>query len=280
MQSEKSLPPQSAQRYSESLRQGYLKAMGIQTWFPRCQLANAQPPRPFDWIAEDASAFAETQPVANAPQPTQPQPPSDYSPTKPADILGQFMPAAKPAGEPTATREPIKQQTALISRFRLVIVPVSDDCLVVAEMPHSGLNQFSRYHQQLLNDILRALKLSGNNAPVVREFIWPMTDRRGLLGQLEQDDCAAADAVSVYLHTQHALARRKTVLLLGQAAARFVLDPQKNFEQLRGLQPGAEQHIAVTYGLNELMKQPVLKREAWHDLAPLLSTQPVATTPA
>ncbi len=280
MQGEKNPSSHSAQRLNESLRQGYLKAMGIQTWFPRYQLANAQAPRSFDWITEDAGNFAAAQPVTNLLRTVQPQPQAAYSPTKPADILGQFMPAEKPVEKLAVALEPVKQQSISLSRFRLVILSVSDDCLVVAEMPHSGLNQFSRYHQQLLNDILRALKLGGNNAPAMREFIWPMTDRRGLLSQLEQDDCAAADAVNVYLNTQHRLASRKTVLLFGQAAARFVLDPQKSFEQLRGLQATSEQHIAVTHGLNELMKQPVLKREAWHDLVPLLSIQSVGATPA
>lgn len=284
MEGENNLASQSAsvaqQRvaHGENVRQGYLKAMGIQTWFPRYQLANAKPPRPFDWITEDARAFSETQKVictANN-QPARPQHRSTagYAPTKPVDILGQFMPASTTAEEPL-TPKPVKQPLTPSSRFRLMVISLSDDCLVIAEMPHSGLNQFSSYHQKLLNDIIRALKLDGNTAPIMREFVWPMTNGRGLLSLLEQDDCAAADAVNVYLNTQHRLDRRKNILLFGQAAARFVLDPQKTFDQLRGLQPLPDQCFAVTYGLNELMKQPALKREAWQDLAPMLvRTQP------
>lgn len=276
MEGENNLALQSAQQrvaQGENVRQGYLKTMGIQTWFPRYQLANAKPPRPFDWITEDAKAFSETQQVVCAAQPAQPQPRStaDYAATKPADILGQFMPPATTAEEPL-TPQPIKQPLTPSSRFRLMVISLSDDCLVVAEMPHSGLNQFSSYHQKLLNDIIRALKLDGNSTPIMREFVWPMTNGRGLLSLLEQDDGAAADAVNVYLNTQHSLDRRKTILLFGQAAARFVLDPQKNFDQLRGLQRLPDQCFAVTHGLNELMKQPALKREAWQDLAPLLAT--------
>ena len=274
MEGENNLAAQSAsvtqQRiaHGENVRQGYLKAMGIQTWFPRYQLANARPPRPFDWITEDAKAFSETQKVVCAAQP-QHRSTADYAPTKPADVLGQFMPPATTAEEPPPPK-PIKQPLTPSSRFRLMVISFSDDCLVVAEMPHSGLNQFSNYHQKLLNDIIRALKLDGNSAPIMREFVWPMTNGRGLLSLLEQDDGAAADAVNVYLNTQHRLDRRKTILLFGQAAARFVLDPQKNFDQLRGLQRLPDQCFAVTHGLNELMKQPALKREAWQDLAPLL----------
>lgn len=267
---------------SEKLRQRYLGAMGIQTWYPRCQLSNALPARPFDWINEDAQAFAASEtgtsdPASHVAPPRQ-KPQTDYSRTKPADILGQFMASATPAApetkpiEEAMTPEPAKQLSGSVSKFRLVMLPVSDECLVVAEMPHSGLNQFSRYHQRLLNDILRALKLSPDNTSPFREFVWPMSVNRGLLSQLNQDDYAAADAVCAYLSNQYGLSRRKFVLLLGQSAARFVLDPEKSFEQLRGIQQGThtDQWFAVTHGLNELMKQPTLKREAWQDLSPLL----------
>jgi uracil-DNA glycosylase len=90
---------------------------------------------------------------------------------------------------------------------------------------------------------------------------------------MSKDDLAAADAVCAYLSNQFGLARRKVVLLFGQSAARFVIDPQRNFDDLRGLQPGlhSEQWFAVSHGLNELMKLPALKSEAWKDLSPLRS---------
>ncbi|WBA85980.1 hypothetical protein [Endozoicomonas sp. GU-1] len=276
--------------HREKLRQNYLGAMGIQTWFPRYQLTNAQPARPFDWIAEDARALAEaesTQAVSGTEissafnqQVAREQPQTGYSPTKPADILGQFITPSKPVEDikqdVQPSPEPVKQLSGSVSKFRLVIKPVSDDCLVVAEMPHSGLNQFSRYHQRLLDDILRALKLNPEGSQTIREFVWPMNESRGLLSQLSQDDYAAADAVCAYLSNQYGFSRRKVILLFGQSAARFVMDPEKDFEQLRGIQQGTHtgQWFAVTHGLNELMKQSILKREAWQDLAPLLTKTP------
>lgn len=274
----------------EQFRQRYLGAMSIQTWFPRYQLSNALPARPFDWITEDARTLAEAEPenavsgsdshsVFN-PHKAREQSQTGYSPTKPADILGQFITPSKPVEEikqeAQPSPEPAKQLAGSASKFRLVIKPVSDDCLVVAEMPHSGLNQFSRYHQRLLDDILRALKLNPENSQTFREFVWPMTENRGLLSQLSQDDYAAADAVCAYLSNQYGLSHKKVILLFGQSAARFVMDPEKDFEQLRGIQQGTHtgQWFAVTHGLNELMKQSILKKEAWQDLAPLLTRTP------
>ena len=275
----------------EALRQGYLEAMGIQTWYPRYQLSNARPPRPFDWIQEDAGINtasnndASRNTTANLDAPSfkqnEPTPASEYTPTRAADILGQFLPpspeieeASQADSSPDGSQQTSKEAALSknTSRFRLIVQPVNDDCLVVAEMPHSGLNQFSRYHQRLLNDILRALQLMPDRAPAFREFVWPMTNNKGLLSQMDQDDQAGADAVAAFLNNQYGLHRRRIVLLLGQSAARFVMNPKQTFGQLRGIQPGThpEQTFAITYGLNELMKQPVLKADAWQDLSPLL----------
>ncbi|WP_067584852.1 hypothetical protein [Endozoicomonas ascidiicola] len=271
--------------HREQLRQGYLDAMGIQTWYPRVQLLNAQAPRPFDWIQEDVRALkneaaTSTEPVAQHTISPSREPTPDYTPTRAADILGQFLPPApeQPATEEKAaltntTPEPVKSVNTVVSKFRLIVQPVTDECLVVAEMPHSGLNQFSRFHQRLLDDILRALNVTTDQAPTFREFVWPMADNRGLLSRMNQDDHSAADAVRAFLNNQYGLSRRRTILLLGQSAARFVLDPEKDFDHLRGIQQGNQpnQYFAVTYGLNELMKQSVLKREAWQDISPLLT---------
>ena len=273
------------QSRQERVRQDYLGAMGIQTWFPRCQLPNAQPPRPFDWIEEDAATWQQEQQIPTAlesPVKPEPQgPTANYSRPRASDILGQAHIDEKPEtktakSSPTIEKPKSLQGTPASSRFRLIVQTVNEDCLVIAEMPHSGLDQFTRFHQDLLNDILLALNISSeSNASASGEFVWPMPKRQGLLAQINQDDHSAAEAVCAFLSNQYGFARRKTVLLLGQAAARFVIDPDKKFEELRGIQQGtfADQYFATTYSLNELMKLPQHKAEAWHDLAPLLRTR-------
>ena len=270
---------------TEQVRQDYLEAMGIQTWFPRYQLSNARPARPFDWIKEDATAWQQekTTSPASTPEtgkvgPTE----TGYTRLRASDILSQAAIDDIPEKEPKKESEKKDTQeekpaalrrvgTPATSKFRIVVQKISDDCLVVAEMPHSGLNQFTRFHQQLLEDVLFALNISQNNSQPGREFIWPISDNRGLMSQLNQDDDAAADAVCAYLSNQFGLSHHKVVLLLGQAAARFVIDPHKSFDDLRGIQEGThgQQVFAVSHGLNELMKLSHLKAEAWQDLAPL-----------
>ena len=162
------------------------------------------------------------------------------------------------------------------SKFRLAIIPLGPNSLVVAEMPYTALNQFTRNHHHLLRDLSKTLMLPSPSDPqFVREFTWPITKittPRGLFGQMIQNDQQAADAVKAYLTNQFGLPRRKIILLLGQAAARFVFDTERPFNELRGIhhQGNNKPIIAISYGINELMKIPSLKPEAWHDLQALI----------
>ncbi|AMO57796.1 hypothetical protein GZ77_13095 [Endozoicomonas montiporae] len=263
-------------RITEQTRQDYLDAMGIQTWFPRTVLPNALPHRDFDFPEttpepEEAPGLSarEAMLALGLPEHQEQPAPAPVAPTRPTLVV-----------TPEKTEPPVRETTKkdkpapATSQFRLVTLAPNDECLVIAEMPHSGLNQFSRFHTRLLNDILRAIQHSSHPELPVSEFVWPLGNM-GLIGQMDQDDSSAADAVCAYLSNQFGLARRKLVLLFGPAAARFVIDPERSFEELRGVQPGmhAEQHFAVSHGLNELMKLPSLKADVWTDLKPLLTLQ-------
>ena len=272
-------------RTQEQLRQAYLDAMGIQTWFPRVTLPNAGTARTFDWLEQETELGSDLQtneqpslpatPEAIAQAPSQPA--VTGSPLGATQILDSMRPAEQAASTPIQlTPEPVKEQTkspkATISQFRLMVLSSGNDNLVIAEMPYTGLTQLTRFHKRLLRDILKAVNMPIPNQPA-KEFVWPMEAANrhlGLLGHINQDDNAAFDAVGAFLRNQFGFPHRKKVILLGQAAARFVIDPAQSFEKLRGIQQAADQPLfAVTYSLNELMKIPQLKSEAWQDLKPL-----------
>lgn len=262
-------------RISEQTRQGYLDAMGIQTWFPRKALPNALPPRVFEFPQEEAEQKESATPASFSGLTETPASPPGEGANMAKSLLGITPEKAKEEvkpPQPEVKAPAAEEKPAQNSQFRLVTLSPNEHCLVIAEMPHSGLNQFSRFHQRLLNDILLALDLPADQQqpPAMAEFVWPLGNQ-GLMGYMSRDDAAAMDAVCAYLSNQFGLARRKVVLLFGAAAARFVIDHQRTFEELRGIQPGlhSEQWIAATHGLNELMKLPSLKAEAWKDLSPL-----------
>lgn len=266
---------------SEQNRQDYLKAMGIQPWFPRYDLPNALPPRGFDLPTEvnaSQQPYAKEQLLQDLVHAS--PPPGSSEKMGSAQVLAMTTLAPEAAKAATETKPlPREEETVKakpkepISRFRLATLSPNEECLVITEMPHTGLSQFTRFHQRLLNDILLALELptaSSNEEDAISEFLWPLGNQ-GLMEHINQDDNAAADAVCAYLSNQFGLARRKVVLLLGRATARFVIDPNRSFTQLRGIQPGlhAQQRFAVSYSLHELMKVPALKAETWKDLSPL-----------
>ena len=270
-------------RITEQSRQDYLDAMGIQPWFPRVVLPNALPHREFDFPI-DLDDEAET-PELSAREAMQAL---GLPESKPGSVVKPEPVPARPTLIPEETKlepaEPTKeakrqQPAPATSKFRLVALAPNDDCLVVAEMPHSGINQFTRFHNRLLIDILKAIRFEATPDMAMNEFVWPLGNS-GLMGQMDQCDNSAADAVCAFLSNQFGLARRKRVLLFGPAAARFVIDPARSFEELRGVQPGlhADQYFAASHGLNELMKLPSLKAETWKDISPLL-TLPRATRP-
>ncbi|WP_330926542.1 hypothetical protein [Candidatus Sororendozoicomonas aggregata] len=271
---------------SEHHRQAYLEAMGIQLWFPRVELPRAVPARSLEGVANAA--------------PTQPTPRQDKTPGESckqqvasaaqkvlgsSDILHRMglaepLPEAPSDKVPTTQKEagvePLVEHAATVCQFRLVVVPLGHYHLAITEMPYTGLNQFSRYHLRLLQDIARALRLEAPGQQFC-EFSWPLSKgaaRGSLLSLISQNDRAAADAVRAFLQNQFGLSRQHVILLFGQAAARFVINPGKSFDALRGARTGLfdNQQVAVTYSLNELMKIPALKADAWADLRSLLST--------
>ena len=271
---------------SEHHRQAYLDAMGIQIWFPRVELPHAIPARSLAGVVDPMLTEASLRDVS-LPSTADTSPPADSTPAAPvlgsSDILNRMgLSAPEPSSPEIVSAKTVAPGEAvsdaapsIISQFRLVVVPLGEHHLAVTEMPYTGLNQFSRYHLRLLQDIARALQLP-LPGQLFREFVWPLSTgavHGGLLSQVSQDDRAASDAVSAFLQNQFGLSRQQVILLFGQAAARFVIDPHKPFETLRGVQPGLfdQQQVAVTYSLNELMKISALKADVWEDLRPLLS---------
>lgn len=270
----------------EALRQAYLNAMGIQPWFPREVLPHAQPARSFDWevVNNKDSIGDENQEKTTAVILEAPESLHLIRTKQPqiSDILKRID-SSESTENNTATQQlPSKKimptRSNQITQFRLVIIPLGVDHLVVAEMPYIGLNQFTRYHHRLLTDFSRAFHLPPPSTELIREFVWPLvsaTKHHGLFSKILQDEQAATDAINAFLTKQFNLPQKQVVLLFGQAASHLVFDSSHSFDELKGihLHPDIQKIYAITYGLNELMKIPPLKEEAWHDLQPLLSNE-------
>ena len=97
-------------------------------------------------------------------------------------------------------------------------------------------------------------------------FDWPIAGNRA-----DQDEQAAHDAVHGYLTNQFGLRRRKMVFLLGRNCVRYVMGPDTDFDEVRGIQDKDQQMTVITHSLDALMKLPAIKADTWRDISPLLT---------
>ncbi len=267
---------------NERQRQDYLEAMGIQPWFPRFTLPGAKPSTLCDWDFDDSPVPAREMPQRSAtPQPASVQPTPVHNPapvTQPGavarpsgstpqasaeilDVLGFSLPEAATEVSAPCDDAEASGQINPVEPFRLAAIDISQDCLAITDLPWSGLNQFTGYHQRLLTNIMRALNLPCDQEWKQGLFCWPM-----LADGAPVDRKYAHEAVHAYLNNQFGLKRRKTVLIFGRTAGSFLWDAQQDFEEYRGVQQREGVHYGITFSLGELMNVPGLKAEAWKSL--------------
>ncbi|MCK5894975.1 MAG: hypothetical protein KAG53_11375 [Endozoicomonadaceae bacterium] len=253
---------------NEQQRQQYLGAMDIQPWFPRYALPEAKPSSICEWDCgicpeENQQAATELQSVT---EPTSPAPfvPLDKPVMRPSDIMGKVT-RTKP--ENIAETTPVKASPAqLAERFRLVTLSINTDCLIVSELPSTGMNQFTHFHERLVRNLLFSVGISVEPDLYPALFDWPIVGNR-----MDQNEQAAYEAVHGYLTNQFGLRRRKILFLLGRNCVRYTLGRDVDFDDLCGVSTDDHQIRVVSHSLDALMKLPALKADTWRDISPLLT---------
>ena len=278
---------------TERQRQDYLAAMGIQPWFPRFKLPNARPSQACDWVWEDDDFPTEpASEITAAPQkgagnyyapqlhsPSTAKPGSAAQakslagplPKESSDILVDLGTDKEEAAEETSCENLVASAAAKLTAdavpaepFRLAAIDINENCLAIADLPWSGLNQFTGYHQRLLHNILLTLAIKPGENQRSGIFAWPITPEAA-----QADKRFAREALHGYLNNQFGLSRRKVVLLFGRSSCSYLWEPSQEFDQCRGYQNRDDTHYALTCSLGEMMSLPDFKADAWRDLAPL-----------
>ncbi len=156
-----------------------------------------------------------------------------------------------------------------VPRFRLEVIKLEDNKLIIAEVPHSAVGGFSRFHQQLLDDLLRSIDWSAETAARA-SFHWPVVSN----GSIDQGEGVARDALRSYLQRDFFWDHPLDVLLLGRQSIEFIVggngDSPHQFTQR--MQPGETlsqdgKTLVLCHSLNEMMKLPGLKCETWLHLS-------------
>jgi hypothetical protein len=286
----------------EQLRHQYLEAMGISSWLPRTQLPGAAPSpqwvEHFTWPAQDAAfdddGFASDEPEA-APAVTSPSASgtakpsvgaaaraqardslaalSETAPRQPAPSRAAPQPApdspqapAAPVSGAAPTTEP-RRSAQPAPRVKLAFV-LAGDLLIVDSLPPASRQGFGNAHQRLLQGIVRALGVQERPSDASL-LSWPV-----LAGAtLDQGPAELAKAVQRKLALTLALRPVNRALLLGEAAAQWLLGREDGLDALRGIRFSLQSGVpcVATASLSEALQLPDVKAEIWRDLQPLLT---------
>ncbi|MCX4028055.1 hypothetical protein H0A36_25075 [Endozoicomonas sp. SM1973] len=268
----------------EQQRQAYLQAMGIPSWFPRYQLPSALPTPDYYWPVTNNGSLVEASAINQQAATTQSEEsanPSRYLPESLTErpklaklqIRDSLVNSDKSAtiskegitGQPELEAEQVKEIQAVLTEpcyFQLVCMTPNEQVMLVTELPYSGVNELSALHYSLVNNLLTALNIKSivNEA---KSFKWPFTFQQFV----DQSEPVASAAVKAYLEGQLGFSSKKLVILMGATAVKYGLSLDKDFESVRGLKQQGEQWLAVTHSLNEILRLPQYKKEAWKDLA-------------
>ena len=279
----------------EQQRHQYLEALGISSWLPRAELPGAAPTP--DWVwdfsypAPDIP-FADTN-TANADTATKPSVSADPAAAR-ASLTRSFASGPKPEVKEALWRE--KKAPLKPTKPEEVSLPENDDAvaieaatqtparpqprfklalarfgraLVVDSLPPQSQNDFSPSHQALAGAIVRSV-CNAEQPLQGSPFLlpWPMFASP----TLPQGYDEALQTVQHKLDRLLADGGVDVVLLMGESAARMVLEREEELAELSGIlfSVRADIKALATHSLTEAMQVPGIKPVIWQQLQPLL----------
>ncbi len=225
--------------------QATLEAMGLSLYRARYPLPGAAA-SPL-WFTESDAVDEQPDQQRTASHPAQNPPPTRAAvrvpPLSPEPDAGvPSVPARQRAAEPRTV-----PAASALTPFTLAAVALGG-CLWLEELPDGVLG---RDQVQLMRAICRALGWPAD--PVgVNQFTWPMHRNP----QFDQGAEAALAALSAFVQRQMNAGDCERLILLGQPAR----------DRLGEVPPGKP--VLATCATRDMLRDPLLKRDAWRDLRP------------
>jgi len=265
----------------EQDRHRWLEALGVDSWLPRGALPGAATPAAWvadfrypaeeshDWQAAEED-YEQPDSVSPAAAPESTRTPAARRPV--IDTEGLLTPRDNPPARAPAEAAPARPAGGTtadeIPRFKLAFL-LRQDLLIIDSLPPHQRQGFSRDHRTLLAGITRALGVRAeaelSDASLVS---WPMLTSRTLNQSMAEAQAAVRRKLERTLKVQAGIER---VLLMGEAAARWILEESSPLDELQGrtFTLSADLPAVVTLSLTELLRLPERKAEAWRDVQPL-----------
>lgn len=273
----------------EDLRQEYLRAIGIESYFPRRKLPGAPVSKTCQWPASwrvPAPKAAEEQPAPESPavipasRREQPAPTASRQATAQAKpgIIDAIAPDNTPA--PQAPEKPARNREDF--RLQLLCARVNDHLALLIALPHLGSGQLSAQQRNLLQNMLRFSAITSDQLLIEAEpFHWPMVQG----GQVDNSSTAAASALLAYLEQKYTDWQFDALLVLGEQAVQPLFFSGKqgddgsdsNNAEYATRKPTPQVsspkqwRTFYTRSLDEALHSPVLKKELWAAICKLKS---------
>lgn len=225
----------------ENVRHSYLKAMGIQLWYPRRELPNAKP-GPLRTLTNPVGEVEDRNPLQKA---------DVTAATAKADIA-RVLSGAASNGDELCPSAPIERATP----FKLCLF-TNPSCCVIFEVPLS-VTELGSKHLRLVGDISRALG-SANQECTITFQQWPM---------IQNDHGAKSDADAQFV-LQRRLKRligdtATKLLIMGKVSARYLPVEDQTLRLREDLSADFSNTVAATtQGIDDLLQDPIQKRDVW-----------------
>lgn len=260
-------------------RNQYLQAMGIQVWHLRETLPGAKHVSEVDLDtlaaipsvtheSVDAIVSTDTSNLVATPAFSEAVATETLAPTMPAPVSPQEVLAETNIAVQQAASEDVKRDTGLAENpeFRLASIVFPGCCVVVTEVARQAVEPIAKSQLTFLKELLLSMGAEIPERPIITLFNWPMLRTAGF----DQSAAAASEACQAFLRGQKSKHTLSFVLLMGEQPGRFMLNESGCFEDVKGrlLQMTEQPHL-LSYSVDKLFDEPMLKSQLWHDVQPL-----------
>ena len=237
----------------ERTRHTYLKAMGIQLWSARVVLPNSKP-GPQRRLIEPTRDVDDRNSMRKS---------DETAVRAKAGIAG--VPSGKADTVSNGDNRPPPAVMAGATPFQICLFHSEPGNCVICEVPVQ-LSELDAGRRRLVEDICRALGSETNKNTVVYQQ-WPMVRNRNVT----QSDTDAQVVIQEKLDKRIRAGATK-VVIMGEVAARYLPVESRTLKYRENRTADNTVVAAVTVGIDELLQDPIQKRDLWGKLESLLQT--------
>ncbi|HDZ55905.1 MAG TPA: hypothetical protein ENI17_16780 [Pseudomonas xinjiangensis] len=249
----------------EDVRLSYLAAIGVTSWVPRFDLANAAtrlPPKlPAGQLPVEQASRSAQSPVAEEFEKVAPS--GDAAQLRAMVVIKSDLTAKPPNVSPPANES---AATKSLPRSDIPVGPfymqlwLAGPCALLIEMTESGM-QTSSAEYRLLGDILRAAELP-TPPRLFADFQWPLIKNR----QLNHGASAANEGLQSFMQARLEGQNVKSIGCFGGLATLLVESDPEAYERLAGREVTSEQLAPAWFApdMETLMAEAGEKARLWH----------------